>query len=119
MDEHAQRWQNSVLAPAVPKHLKGKPLPRVFTHRHFTLFKNGDQIIEVDMEPSEPWPVYDGAQLNFTYSAVWYNTNKPFSTRTERYLDPKFFEHKVHWFSIINSFMLCLFLCAVVAINIK
>merc|ERR1712039_956631 len=31
-------------------------------------------------------------------------------------LDPKFFEHKVHWFSIVNSFMLCLFLCAVVAI---
>merc|ERR1719183_3240568 len=102
--------------PAVPKHLKGKPLPRIFTHRHFTLFKNGNQIIEVDMEPSQPWPVYDGASLNFTYSAVWYNTNKAFATRTERYLDPKFFEHKVHWFSIINSFMLCLFLCAVVAI---
>merc|ERR1719215_1200961 len=33
-----------------------------------------------------------------------------------RYLDPKFFEHKVHWFSIVNSFMLCLFLIAVVAI---
>jgi transmembrane 9 superfamily protein 3 len=103
-------------APPVPKHLKGKPLPRIFTHRHFTLFKNGDQIIEVDMEPSQPWPIYEGAPLNFSYSAVWYNTNKPFSTRTERYLDPKFFEHKVHWFSIINSFMLCLFLCAVVAI---
>jgi transmembrane 9 superfamily protein 3 len=102
--------------PAVPKHLKGKPLPRVFTHRHFTLFRNGNQIIEVDMEPSQPWPVYDGAPLNFTYSAVWYTTNKDFATRSERYLDPKFFEHKVHWFSIINSFMLCLFLCAVVAI---
>jgi len=103
-------------APAVPKHLKGKPLPRIFTHRHFTLFKNGNQIIEVDMEPSQAWPIYDGAPLNFSYSAVWFNTDKPFNTRSERYLDPKFFEHKVHWFSIINSFMLCLFLCAVVAI---
>jgi len=103
-------------APPVPKHLKGKPLPRVFTHRHFTLFMNGDQVIEVDMEPSNAWPVYEGAPLNFTYSAVWYQTNKPFSERTARYLDPKFFEHKVHWFSIVNSFMLCLFLCAVVAI---
>jgi len=102
--------------PPVPKHLKGKPLPRIFTHRHFTLFKNGNQIIEVDMEPSQPWAIYDDAPLNFTYSASWYTTNKPFATRTERYLDPKFFEHKVHWFSIINSFMLCLFLCAVVAI---
>jgi len=103
-------------APPVPKHLKGKPLPRIFTHRHFTLFRNGNQIIEVDMEPSQPWPIYEGCELKFTYSAVWYNTNKAFATRSERYLDPKFFEHKVHWFSIINSFMLCLFLCAVVAI---
>eukprot|EP00438_Fugacium_kawagutii_P032918 Skav235211 [mRNA] locus=scaffold503:38901:52751:- [translate_table: standard] len=55
-------------APPVPKQLKGKPLPRIYTHRHFTLFYNNDQIIEV------------------------------------------------HWFSIVNSFMLCLFLCAVVAI---
>jgi transmembrane 9 superfamily protein 3 len=102
--------------PPVPKHLKGKPLPRIFTHRHFTLFRNGNQVIEVDMEPSNPWPVYEGAPLNFTYSAVWYATNKPFEDRTNRYLDPKFFEHKVHWFSIVNSFMLCLFLCAVVAI---
>jgi transmembrane 9 superfamily protein 3 len=103
-------------APPVPKHLKGKPLPRIFTHRHFTLFRNGDQVIEVDMEPSNAWPVYDGAPLNFTYSAIWYTTNKPFKDRSLRYLDPKFFEHKVHWFSIVNSFMLCLFLCAVVAI---
>mmetsp|Transcript_105213 Transcript_105213/g.280086 ORF Transcript_105213/g.280086 Transcript_105213/m.280086 type:complete len:646 (-) Transcript_105213:109-2046(-) len=103
-------------APPVPKHLKGKPLPRIFTHRHFTLFRNGDQVIEVDMEPSNAWPVYEGAPLNFTYSAIWYTTSKPFKDRTMRYLDPKFFEHKVHWFSIVNSFMLCLFLCAVVAI---
>merc|ERR550537_1089607 len=68
------------------------------------------------MEPSAPWPIYEGAPLNFTYSAVWYTTTKSFKDRTERYLDPKFFEHKVHWFSIVNSFMLCLFLCAVVTI---
>mmetsp|Transcript_76337 Transcript_76337/g.247202 ORF Transcript_76337/g.247202 Transcript_76337/m.247202 type:complete len:644 (+) Transcript_76337:71-2002(+) len=103
-------------APPVPHSLKGKPLPRIFTHRHFTLFRNGDQIIEVDMEPSSPWPVYAGAPLNFSYSLTWRTTDKPFKDRTMRYLDPKFFEHKVHWFSIVNSFMLCLFLCAVVAI---
>eukprot|EP00440_Ansanella_granifera_P003608 gb/GFBE01003912.1/.p1 GENE.gb/GFBE01003912.1/~~gb/GFBE01003912.1/.p1 ORF type:complete len:625 (+),score=126.51 gb/GFBE01003912.1/:1-1875(+) len=102
--------------PAVPKHLKGKPLPRVYTHRHFTIFYNGDQIIEVDMEPSNPWPVYEGAPLNFSYAVSWFPTNKEFKDRANRYLDPKFFEHKVHWFSIVNSFMLCLFLCAVVAI---
>jgi len=103
-------------APAVPKHLKGKPLPKIYTHRHFTIFFNEDQIIEVDMEPSNPWPVYEGAPLNFTYSVMWFPTMTSFKDRANRYLDPKFFEHKVHWFSIVNSFMLCLFLCAVVAI---
>merc|ERR1719409_628608 len=68
------------------------------------------------MEPSRPWPVYDGAPLNFTYTATWYATTKAFKDRSNRYLDAKFSEHKVHWFSIVNSFMLCLFLCAVVAI---
>jgi len=102
--------------PPVPKHLKGRPLPRVYTHRHLTLFHNGDQLIEVDMEPSEPWPVYEGAPLTFTYSADWYSTRKPFVDRTKRYLDPKFFEHRVHWFAIVNSFVLCLLLCAVVAV---
>lgn len=103
-------------APPVPAHLKGKPLPKIYTHRHFTIFRNGEQVIEVDMEPSDPWPVYNGAPLNFSYSVTWYETSKKFEDRTNRYLDPKFFEHKVHWFSIVNSFMLCLFLCAVVAI---
>lgn len=108
--------QGGPTAPPVPKHLKGKPLPRLYTHRHFTLFYNGDQVIEVDMEPSNPYPVYEGAPLNLSYSVSWFQTNKEFKDRMNRYLDPKFFEHKVHWFSIVNSFMLCLFLCAVVAI---
>eukprot|EP00928_Gymnodinium_smaydae_P069345 TRINITY_DN5278_c0_g1_i1.p1 TRINITY_DN5278_c0_g1~~TRINITY_DN5278_c0_g1_i1.p1 ORF type:complete len:685 (+),score=145.30 TRINITY_DN5278_c0_g1_i1:169-2055(+) len=103
-------------APPVPLSLKGKALPKVYTHRHFNFFKNGNQIIEVDMEPSNPWPIYPGAPLNFTYSAEWHDTAKEFGDRQSRYLDPKFFEHKVHWFSIVNSFMLCLFLVAVVAI---
>lgn len=107
---------SSGAAPPVPKHLKGKPLPRIYTHRHFTLFYNQDQIIEVDMEPSSPWPIYGGAPLNLSYTVQWFPTGNEFKDRTNRYLDPKFFEHKVHWFSIVNSFMLCLFLCAVVAI---
>jgi len=103
-------------APPIPASLKGKPLPRIFTHRHFSLFRNGNQVIEVDMEPSNPWPVYEGATIEFTFSATWYTTSKSFADRHQRYLDPTFFEHKVHWFSIVNSFMLCLFLCAVVTI---
>mmetsp|Transcript_22061 Transcript_22061/g.50405 ORF Transcript_22061/g.50405 Transcript_22061/m.50405 type:complete len:617 (-) Transcript_22061:50-1900(-) len=100
----------------LPPELRGKPVPRIYAHRHFTFFTNGDQIIEVDMEPSNLMPIFAGLELNLTYSVSWFQTNKEFKDRNQRYLDPKFFEHKVHWFSVVNSFMLGLFLCAVVAI---
>ncbi|CAE8683364.1 unnamed protein product [Polarella glacialis] len=81
-----------------------------------TPYPNAPELRTVDMEPSNPWPIYEGAPLSFSYSATWFPTTKGFEDRHSRYLDPKFFEHKVHWFSIVNSFMLSLFLCAVVAI---
>ena len=78
--------------------LQGKPLPRIYTHRHFTLFYNNDQIIEVrgwwavsltkvtmhhaackvDMEPSTPWPIYAGAPLNLSYTVQWFPTSNEF-----------------------------------------
>lgn len=30
------------------------------------------------MEPSSPWPVYAGAPLNFSYTVLWFPTNKEF-----------------------------------------
>jgi len=89
---------------------------KIYTHRTFTFQKNKNQIISVDVEPSEPIPLKDGANLKFTYSVKWEDTDVAFDDRFNKYLDHKFFEHKVHWFSIINSFMLCLFLVAVVSI---
>lgn len=51
-----------------------------------------------------------------TYSVVWTKTDAEFNTRFMRYLDNHFFEQKTHWFSIINSFMIVLFLCGLVAL---
>uniref|UniRef100_A0A183CRP0 Transmembrane 9 superfamily member n=1 Tax=Globodera pallida TaxID=36090 RepID=A0A183CRP0_GLOPA len=31
-----------------------------------------------------------------------------------RYLDPSFFQHRIHWFSIFNSFMMVIFLVGLV-----
>ncbi|GFH10849.1 transmembrane 9 superfamily member, partial [Haematococcus lacustris] len=64
----------------------------------------------------EPVKVEPGALLTFTYSVTWVPTTTPFARRFERYLDFSFFEHKIHWFSIFNSFMMVLFLTGLVAI---
>lgn len=57
-----------------------------------------------------------GATLQFSFSVVWTPSNLRFSERFDRYLDESFFEHQVHWFALINSFMMVLFLTALVAL---
>ncbi|KAF4713960.1 Transmembrane 9 super member 3, partial [Perkinsus olseni] len=88
----------------------------IYTKREFVIQKNGGQVISVDVVPGNPMPVVEGTLLQFTYSVEWQDTDKAYSARFDKYLETNFFEHKVHWFSIVNSFMLCLFLIAVVTI---
>jgi len=63
-----------------------------------------------------PVLIQEGAELSFTYSVSWSQTNIKFSDRFDRYLDRNFFEHQVHWFSLFNSSMLLVFLVGLVGI---
>ena len=54
--------------------------------------------------------------MQFTYSVHWKETETKFVDRFDRYLEYDFFEHKVHWFSIFNSFMMVIFLCGLVSV---
>ena len=38
-----------------------------------------------------------------------------FASRYDKYLDPGFFQHRIHWFSIFNSFMMVIFLVGLVS----
>ena len=38
-----------------------------------------------------------------------------FANRYDKYLDPGFFQHRIHWFSIFNSFMMVIFLVGLVS----
>ena len=38
-----------------------------------------------------------------------------FESRYDKYLDPGFFQHRIHWFSIFNSFMMVIFLVGLVS----
>lgn len=90
-------------------------VPRVYTHRTFSISYNNDRIIHVNLTSSAPQKVEPRERLSFTYSVRWVPTSTKFSRRFERYLDNNFFEHKIHWFSIFNSCMMVIFLVGLVS----
>mmetsp|Transcript_26103 Transcript_26103/g.57030 ORF Transcript_26103/g.57030 Transcript_26103/m.57030 type:complete len:589 (-) Transcript_26103:1092-2858(-) len=98
------------------KDKNGQEAIYIYTHKAFDISYNKDKIIQVNLTSDDPVLLEDGAKLTFTYSVTWYPTSVPFARRFERYLDYSFFEHKIHWFSIFNSFMMVMFLTGLVAI---
>uniref|UniRef100_A0A7S0WFB7 Transmembrane 9 superfamily member n=1 Tax=Chlamydomonas leiostraca TaxID=1034604 RepID=A0A7S0WFB7_9CHLO len=94
----------------------GNDMAYIYTHKHFDISFNRDRIIHVNLTANHPVLVKPGVNLTFTYAVQWTPTTTPFARRFERYLDYSFFEHKIHWFSIFNSFMMVLFLTGLVAI---
>jgi hypothetical protein len=54
---------------------------------------------KVNLTSANPVPLRPGAQLEFTYSVDWHETDTPFHRRFDRYLDYDFFEHQIHWVS--------------------
>ncbi|CAN0557811.1 unnamed protein product, partial [Laminaria digitata] len=46
----------------------------------------------------------------------WEESDTPFEKRFDFYLEPGFFEHEIHWFSIFNAFMMVIFLCGLVSL---
>ncbi|KAJ3282036.1 Transmembrane 9 super member 3 [Borealophlyctis nickersoniae] len=94
--------------------------PFLFTHKDFLIKYNGDQIIEITMNfTNEKLTLEsdkDSVDARFTWSVKWVETDRPFSTRFNVYLDEQFFEHKIHWFSIFNSFMIVVFLIGLVGV---
>lgn len=86
----------------------------IYTHRDFSLSYNGDRLIEVNLTSENPRPLVLGEVYPITYSVKWTAVSSSFDHRFDRYLDPAFFEHQIHWFSLLNSFMMVVFLCALV-----
>ena len=70
----------------------------------------------MNLTSENPVPIEPGRKLEFTYSVHWTPTSKSFPNRFNRYLEYDFFEHKIHWFSVFNSFMMVIFLCGLVAL---
>ena len=88
----------------------------LFTHKRFSIARNRDRLIEVNMTNENPVRIEANARMALSYEVSWLNTSKAFSQRFRRFLDEDFFEHQIHWFSIFNSFMMVIFLVGLVGL---
>ena len=96
----------------------GTYIPYIYTTRNIIIYYNNDQIVEVDLtsDPNKLQKVVAGGTYKFELHIQWEKTDKKFHSRFERYLDQEFFKHPIHWFSVLNSFMLVLFLIGLVGL---
>ena len=93
----------------------GTRTPYIYLHQHFSLGYNGDRVVVTNLTVENEVPIpLDGGVLYLTYSVKWSESPVPYEQRFRRYLDNQFFEHKIHWFSIFNSFMMVVFLAGLV-----
>ncbi|XP_065199205.1 transmembrane 9 superfamily member 3-like [Sycon ciliatum] len=87
----------------------------VWTHKKLEFGFNGNQIVDVNLTSEAKVKLVPGAKLVFTYQVTWKKSSILFVKRFEKYLDPNFFQHRIHWFSIFNSFMMVIFLIGLVS----
>ncbi|ROT77024.1 hypothetical protein C7M84_004353 [Penaeus vannamei] len=87
----------------------------IWTHKKFDLGYNGNQIVDVNLTSESRQKLELGAKIKFTYEVNWKKSGVKFEDRFDKYLDPNFFQHRIHWFSIFNSFMMVIFLVGLVS----
>lgn len=87
----------------------------IYTHKKLDIAYNGQQIVEVTLTSEKKELLTLGAKLRFSYEVNWKPSETSYKHRFEKYLDPNFFQHRIHWFSIFNSFMMVIFLVGLVS----
>eukprot|EP00088_Acartia_fossae_P031989 TRINITY_DN32787_c0_g1_i1.p1 TRINITY_DN32787_c0_g1~~TRINITY_DN32787_c0_g1_i1.p1 ORF type:complete len:592 (-),score=97.35 TRINITY_DN32787_c0_g1_i1:248-2023(-) len=87
----------------------------LWTHKKFEFGFNGNQIVDVNITSESRVKLELGQSVDFTYEVIWRPSKVNFEDRFDKYLDPNFFQHRIHWFSIFNSFMMVIFLVGLVS----
>lgn len=87
----------------------------VWTHKKFDIGYNGDRITDVNLTSEAKVKLATNVKIEFSYEVKWHSSKVKFDDRFDKYLDPSFFQHRIHWFSIFNSFMMVIFLVGLVS----
>lgn len=86
----------------------------IYTHQHYSIGVYKDKVTQLNVTSSTPQLLKLSLPFSFSFSTQFMKSEITFEQRFRRYLDIDFFEHKIHWFSIFNSFMMVLFLSGIV-----
>ena len=86
----------------------------IWTHKKFEIGYNGDRISDVNLTSEGRTKLQLGESIAFSYEVIWKPSKTKYEDRFDKYLDPNFFQHRIHWFSIFNSFMMVIFLVGLV-----
>ncbi|RWS09662.1 Transmembrane 9 superfamily member 3-like protein [Dinothrombium tinctorium] len=87
----------------------------LWTHKKFEIGYNGNQIVDVNLTSENKVKLKLDAKIIFTYEVIFKKSDIKFENRFDKYLDTSFFQHRIHWFSIFNSFMMVIFLVGLVS----
>lgn len=98
--------------PDVDDHTRSESY--LWTHKKFDIGVNEDQIVEITLTSENKQKIQAGSKIGFSYEVHWHKSEVAFDDRYEKYLDHQFFQHRIHWFSIFNSFMMVIFLVGLV-----
>jgi len=94
----------------------------LFTHLEFSLGYNNDNVIAVNLttDSRQRVELFPGqpAQVEFSYSAKWKETDMKYIDRMSLYATAALHDQSVdiHWLSIVNSFVLVILLTSFLAI---
>ena len=86
----------------------------IWTHKRLDFGFNSDNIVDVNLTSEGRVKLEQNGDLSFSYEVHWRDSPIEFYNRFDKYLDPGFFQHRIHWFSIFNSFMMVIFLVGLV-----
>src|SRR5690606_15712250 len=76
----------------------------------------GNRIVDVNLVSEQRVRLDSPNQeIPFSYEVIWHKSDTKFEDRFDKYLDASFFQHRIHWFSIFNSFMMVIFLIGLVS----
>merc|ERR1711944_239907 len=93
---------------------KGESL-YMWTHKKFEIGYNGNRIVDVNLTSESRVKLEPDLKIPFSYEVIWKESHVKYADRFDKYLDPNFFQHRIHWFSIFNSFMMVIFLVGLVS----
>lgn len=88
----------------------------MFTHKRLSIGYAGRRIVEVNLTNDEPQHVEAGKSFDLSYSVKWVPSQRQFESRFARFMESSFFEHKVHWVALLNSFLTVIVVVALVAL---